>query len=62
MKAGTYYPITVKKHLRLQEIAMQCGLPCVYLVRACVGSRGGERACLGSRAQNRKDQTRLREQ
>lgn len=29
---GTYYPITVKKHLRLQEIAAQCRLPCVYLV------------------------------
>lgn len=32
VKGGTYYPITVKKHLRLQEIAAQCGLPCVYLV------------------------------
>ncbi|BBH09588.1 3-methylcrotonyl-CoA carboxylase [Prunus dulcis] len=29
---GTYYPITVKKHLRAQEIANQCKLPCVYLV------------------------------
>jgi len=29
---GTYYPITVKKHLRAQEIAQQCGLPCIYLV------------------------------
>jgi len=29
---GTYYPITVKKHLRAQEIAEQCNLPCVYLV------------------------------
>lgn len=32
VKGGTYYPITVKKHLRLQEIAAQCSLPCVYLV------------------------------
>ncbi|MBV9596172.1 MAG: methylcrotonoyl-CoA carboxylase [Chloroflexi bacterium] len=32
VKGGTYYPITVKKHLRLQEIAGQNHLPCVYLV------------------------------
>ncbi|KAJ0976005.1 hypothetical protein J5N97_017970 [Dioscorea zingiberensis] len=32
VKGGTYYPITVKKHLRAQEIAAQCCLPCVYLV------------------------------
>jgi 3-methylcrotonyl-CoA carboxylase beta subunit len=32
VKGGTYYPITVKKHLRAQEIAMQNKLPCVYLV------------------------------
>ena len=32
VKAGTYYPITVKKHLRAQEIAMENHLPCVYLV------------------------------
>jgi len=32
VKGGTYYPITVKKHLRLQEIAEQNHLPCVYLV------------------------------
>jgi 3-methylcrotonyl-CoA carboxylase beta subunit len=31
-KGGTYYPITVKKHLRAQEIAGACRLPCVYLV------------------------------
>lgn len=30
--AGTYYPITVKKHIRAQEIAMENNLPCVYLV------------------------------
>uniref|UniRef100_A0A670IYW9 Methylcrotonoyl-CoA carboxylase beta chain, mitochondrial n=1 Tax=Podarcis muralis TaxID=64176 RepID=A0A670IYW9_PODMU len=32
VKGGTYYPITVKKHLRAQEIAMQNNLPCLYLV------------------------------
>jgi 3-methylcrotonyl-CoA carboxylase beta subunit len=32
VKGGTYYPITVKKHLRAQEIAEQNGLACVYLV------------------------------
>jgi 3-methylcrotonyl-CoA carboxylase beta subunit len=32
VKGGTYYPITVKKHLRMQEIASRCRLPCVYLV------------------------------
>lgn len=32
VKGGTYYPMTVKKHLRAQEIAQECRLPCVYLV------------------------------
>jgi 3-methylcrotonyl-CoA carboxylase beta subunit len=32
VKGGTYYPITVKKHLRAQEIALQNKLPCIYLV------------------------------
>jgi len=32
VKGGTYYPITVKKHLRAQEIAEACKLPCIYLV------------------------------
>src|ERR1700736_2275247 len=32
VKGGTYYPITVKKHLRAQEIASQNRLPCIYLV------------------------------
>jgi acetyl-CoA carboxylase carboxyltransferase component len=32
VKGGTYYPATVKKHLRAQEIAMENHLPCVYLV------------------------------
>lgn len=31
VKGGTYYPITIKKHLRAQEIAMENRLPCVYL-------------------------------
>lgn len=30
-KGGAYYPMTVKKHLRAQEIAKENGLPCVYL-------------------------------
>ena len=32
VKGGTYYPMTVKKHLRAQDIARENGLPCVYLV------------------------------
>src|SRR5262245_15212849 len=32
VKGGTYYPITVKKHLRAQEIAAENHLPCIYLV------------------------------
>ena len=32
VKGGAYYPLTVKKHLRAQEIALQNRLPCVYLV------------------------------
>ena len=32
VKGGTYYPMTVKKHLRAQEIAAQNNLPCIYLV------------------------------
>ena len=32
VKGGTYYPLTVKKHLRAQEIARQNNLPCIYLV------------------------------
>ena len=32
VKGGTYFPITVKKHLRAQEIALENHLPCVYLV------------------------------
>ncbi len=32
VKGGTYYPLTVKKHLRAQEVAQQNNLPCIYLV------------------------------
>jgi 3-methylcrotonyl-CoA carboxylase beta subunit len=32
VKGGTYYPLTVKKHLRAQAIAERCRLPCLYLV------------------------------
>ena len=32
VKGGTYYPMTVKKHLRAQEIAFENRLPCIYLV------------------------------
>src|SRR5881296_813079 len=44
VKGGTYYPITVKKHLRAQEIAQQNRLPCLYLVDS-----GGARERQGSR-------------
>lgn len=32
VKGGTYYPVTIKKHLRAQEIAQENNLPCIYLV------------------------------
>src|SRR6266550_4649936 len=32
VKGGTYFPLTVKKHLRAQEVAEQNSLPCIYLV------------------------------
>ncbi len=32
IKGGTYFPVTVKKHLRAQEIARENRLPCIYLV------------------------------
>lgn len=32
VKGGTYYPLTVKKHLRAQEVALENHLPCIYLV------------------------------
>ena len=31
VKGGSYYPITVKKHVRAQEVALENRLPCVYL-------------------------------
>ncbi|GAB4356265.1 MAG: carboxyl transferase domain-containing protein [Gammaproteobacteria bacterium] len=34
VKGGTYYPLTVKKHLRAQEIARENNLPCIYLVES----------------------------
>ena len=42
VKGGTYYPMTVKKHLRAQEIALENHLPCVYLVdsEASAGPKG----------------------
>ena len=38
VKGGTYYPLTVKKHLRAQEIAFENRLPCIYLVDGGVHS------------------------
>ena len=43
VKGGTYYPITVKKHLRAQEIAVQNRLPCLYLVDS--GGEIGRASC-----------------
>ncbi|ERE82189.1 methylcrotonoyl-CoA carboxylase beta chain [Cricetulus griseus] len=36
VKGGTYYPVTVKKHIRAQEIALQNRLPCIYLGKSQV--------------------------
>ncbi len=36
VKGGSYYPVTVKKHLRAQEIAQENRLPCIYLVSTLV--------------------------
>ena len=38
VKGGTYYPITVKKHVRAQEVALDNRLPCVYLVDSAARS------------------------
>lgn len=38
VKGGTYYPMTVKKHLRAQEVALENRLPCIYLVDSGVPS------------------------
>ena len=49
VKGGSYYPITVKKHLRAQEIAMMNHLPCIYLGQPCDIKRRGrerERVCV----------------
>src|SRR4030065_715421 len=32
VKGGTYFPMTIKKHIRAQEVAMENRLPCIYLV------------------------------
>lgn len=40
VKGGTYYPVTVKKHLRAQEIAQENRLPCIYLGNALILSNG----------------------
>lgn len=34
VKGGAYYPLTVKKHLRAQQIALENRLPCIYLVES----------------------------
>ena len=39
VKGGTYYPVTVKKHLRAQEIARENRLPCIYLGKPDMGRR-----------------------
>lgn len=39
VKGGTYYPLTVKKHLRAQEIAHQNHLPCIYLGKYIVNDK-----------------------
>ena len=36
VKGGTYYPITVKKHLRAQQVALDNRLPCIYLVLSLI--------------------------
>ena len=43
VKGGSYYPVTVKKHIRAQEIAQQNNLPCIYLGKwsFCVTYIGG---------------------
>ena len=41
VKGGTYFPITVKKHLRAQEIAWQNRLPCIYLGRFDISDSNG---------------------
>ena len=38
VKGGTYYPMTVKKHLRAQQVALENRLPCIYLVDSAARS------------------------
>ena len=40
VKGGSYYPLTVKKHLRAQEIARENGLPCVYVGESVLSYTG----------------------
>jgi len=49
VKGGSYYPVTVKKHLRAQEIAMENHLPCIYLgneVLVCCVERPDKLLCI----------------
>ena len=48
VKGGSYYPLTVKKHLRAQEIALQNRLPCIYLVDSGGANLGSVRYAPGS--------------
>jgi 3-methylcrotonyl-CoA carboxylase beta subunit len=47
VKGGTYYPLTVKKHLRAQEIALENRLPCIYLVDSGGAPHPGESGSVG---------------
>jgi 3-methylcrotonyl-CoA carboxylase beta subunit len=49
VKGGTYYPMTVKKHLRAQEVAQQNQLPCIYLVDSGGARPAQPRRCLPRR-------------
>lgn len=44
VKGGTYFPMTVLKHVRAQQVAMENGLPCVYLVDSGVSFFPSRRA------------------
>ena len=50
VKGGTYYPITVKKHLRAQEIALENHLPCIYLWIPAAPSCPCRRGCFQTRS------------
>jgi 3-methylcrotonyl-CoA carboxylase beta subunit len=49
VKGGTYFPMTVKKHLRAQEVALENRLPCVYLVDSAAPSCPAGRGVPGPR-------------